>query len=71
MSLSHLLPPDPDVLASLLLVRWCPVAPCGWRVAGSMSSPGPPAVAPFKLGDLQYFPVLGSLVLRCGTEGDE
>lgn len=71
MSLSHLLPRDSDVSASLLLVRWCPVASCGWRVAGSTPSPGFPAVAPVKLGNLQYCPVPGSLVLRCGTAGGE
>ena len=71
MSLSHLMPRNADFSASLLPVRWCPVAPCGWRVAGSTPSPGSPAVVPVKLGDLQYFPVPGSLVFRRGTEGDE
>lgn len=52
MSLSHLMLRDPDVLASLLLGRRCPVAG-GWLAA-----------RPVKLGDLRYLPVPESLYRR-------
>lgn len=50
----------------------CRSAGAQWHpVAGSTPSPGFPAMAPVKLGNLQYSPVPGSLVLRCGTAGGE